>query len=63
MCAGAAVWANIDTIVFGALIKNTFELHRSRINLGVKEVVNKSNHKIKIIEGVLKEECLKLYGH
>ena len=61
MCGAAAIWANIDTIVFGASIEETLKLGRERIVIPLKELAAKSPHKINIIGGILKEKCLKLY--
>ena len=61
MCAAAAIWANIDAVAYGASIEETIRLGRKRINLPLKELNKISPHKIKIAEGVLKEECLELY--
>jgi tRNA(adenine34) deaminase len=63
MCASTAVWAKVDTIVFGASIQETMALGRTRINVSLSELNTKAPHQIKIVNGVLKEECLKLYDY
>jgi len=53
MCAGAAVWARIDTIIFGAedmkagACGSVLSLHNSRL----------LNHRIKIVRGIMEKEC------
>ena len=62
MCVGAIIWAKISEIVYGVSIKDSMKLGRTMINLSCKEIVKRSPWKIKIKEGILKEECLKLYN-
>jgi tRNA(Arg) A34 adenosine deaminase TadA len=62
MCAGLAVWANITSIVFGASIADTRALGRSRIDLPVQEIVDRSPATVEVIPGVRQQECLALYG-
>lgn len=61
MCAAAAVWANVSTIVFGASIARTAAQGRSRILLGVDELIARSPIFVEVVPGVLEEECLALY--
>jgi tRNA(adenine34) deaminase len=57
-----AVWANLTGIVSGASIEETSWLDKSRIHVNTKEIVEKSTFMLKVIGGILKEECLRLYN-
>lgn len=70
MCASAAVWAKIDTIVFAVsredmieqMEKQTSEKFSWRqIKISCKEVLEKGAPKINLISGFLREEGLKLF--
>jgi len=63
MCTSLAVWSNLTTIVFGASIEETLKLGRTRININSKDIIDKSPVMMEIIDGVLKEQCLKLYEY
>ncbi|MBO3461677.1 nucleoside deaminase [Aetokthonos hydrillicola Thurmond2011] len=62
MCAGACVWSGISQIVYGASIKDLIALKQAQIEISCEEVIAKSFRKIKLIKGVLREECLKLFN-
>ncbi len=62
MCSSLAVWANFTTIVYGASIAEKARLGKARIHVNVNEIVEKSPVMIEIVGGVLREECLALYG-
>ena len=62
MCAGLAVWANVTTIVYGASIEETAALGRTRIRLGVRELVERSPALVEVIGGVRRDRCLALYA-
>src|SRR5208283_1835611 len=53
MCAGAIILARIETLVFGANDLKTGACG------SMYEIINnkKNNHKVKVIKGVIKEEC------
>jgi len=53
MCAGAIVLARIETLVFGANDLKTGACG------SVFKIINnkKNNHKVKVIKGIMKEEC------
>lgn len=61
MCASMAIWSNVTTIVYGASIDDTVKLGKSRIQLPVKELVDRSPVQIEVIGDVLQDQCLKLY--
>jgi tRNA(Arg) A34 adenosine deaminase TadA len=62
MCSSLAVWANLTTIVYGASIEETARLCKARIHVSAADIVAKSSVMIEVIGGVLREECLALYG-
>jgi len=62
MCATAVVWAKIKKIVYGYSIDDAIKQDRGRINIPCKEIFERSNNKIEIVKGVLKEECALLYN-
>jgi tRNA(Arg) A34 adenosine deaminase TadA len=61
MCATTAVWAKVSKIVFGLSIKDLIEKGNSQIDISSQEIIEKSNVKIKIEGGFLKEEVEKWY--
>jgi len=62
MCTGAIIWAKISEIVYGCSIRDTVKLGRTMVDLSCRVILEKSPGKIKIVEGILKEDCLKLYN-
>jgi tRNA(Arg) A34 adenosine deaminase TadA len=62
MCSSLAVWANVSALAYGASIKETAMLGKSRILVTADEIVNRSPVQMEVIPGVLQEECLVLYG-
>lgn len=62
MCTGAIIWAKVSEIVYGCSIKDTIKLGRTMVDLSCRVMLEKSPWKVKIVEGILKEECLKLYN-
>lgn len=63
MCTGALIWAKVSEIVYGASIRDSMKLGRRVINLSCREIIERSPWRIKIKEGILKKECLKLYNN
>ena len=62
MCAAMAVWANVSAIVSGATAAETAARGKLRILVPAQEIVAKSQATIEVISGILREECLALYG-
>jgi tRNA(adenine34) deaminase len=56
MCAGAAVWSKLDTIVFGAVDANAGACG-SLFNIASNQ---KLNHRANVIQGVMESECEQL---
>ncbi|MBD2525094.1 nucleoside deaminase [Nostoc sp. FACHB-133] len=61
MCATACVWSGLSEIVYGASIQDLISINQSQINLSCEEVIAKSFRSIKVIKGILKNECLELF--
>jgi guanine deaminase len=61
MCAGACVWSGITEIVYGASIADLIAINQSQINISCEEVIAKSFRNIKVIKGILRQECLSLF--
>lgn len=61
MCFTADWFANITRIVFGISLEESAKLFGEEIKVGTFFLNQKSGNKIKITEGVLREEILKLY--
>lgn len=65
MCAAAAVWANMDRIVFGAFSEDTKwkwsdTLSWRQIGIPCKEVLDKSYPKIELVGWCMRDECKEL---
>jgi tRNA(Arg) A34 adenosine deaminase TadA len=61
MCAGAAVWSNVTTVVYGASIADTVALGKSRIRVELQQIVQASPATIEVLGGCRREDCLALY--
>lgn len=61
MCMGAIIWAKVSEIVYGVSIRDSMKLGMTMIDLGCREIAERSPWKVKLREGVLREECVKLY--
>jgi len=65
MCASAIIWTKMKGIVFGTFstdVKNrgTDKFSWRQIDISCQEILSKSSPKLEIIEGFMREECLKL---
>jgi len=72
MCAAAAVWAKMKAIVYGASMEDMIEFAKSvkdknlsmswrQILIKCKEVLDKSEFKVELIEGFERDRCIKLF--
>jgi tRNA(adenine34) deaminase len=62
MCATAILWSGISEVIFGYSIADSIKEGRKRINIKCSEIFERADSKIKVIEGVLKNECSLLYN-
>ena len=56
MCAATAVWAKVSRIIFGLSIKDLIEKGESQIDISCKQIIQKSNVKIEVVEYFVREE-------
>jgi len=70
MCASAAVWAKLKGIVFGARMLDMSDYHLKNGNdewkwrviaITCREVLEKGDPKIELIEDYMRDECLTLF--
>ena len=70
MCAGAAIWARIPKVIWGATIEDTAEYAAKHgnddfkwrvVNIPAKQIFESGNPKVEYVEGFMREECKKLY--
>ncbi len=59
MCMSAAIWANIDELIYGCSIPEIVN-HLDQITLRADSINDYSFRKIKVRGGVLKDDCGKL---
>jgi len=62
MCFSASWWANINRIVFGISLEESSKLFGQEILVSSNYLNDKSDNKINIKGGFLKEEILNLYN-
>ena len=70
MCTSVAIWAKMSGIVFGAYENDAIEMYKKQagsqftwrqINITASYVASKGEPKLKVIEGFMRDECVKLY--
>lgn len=61
MCTGALIRAKISEVAYGASIEESMKQGRSIIDLGCKEIIKRSPWEVRVSEGILEQECLRLY--
>jgi len=70
MCASAAVWAKMKGIVFGAYYSDAIKFVKKnspdnfswrQIEISCKDVLEKGEPKLELVEGFMNEECKKLF--
>jgi len=70
MCTSTAIWAKMDGIVFGATKEDAQDFAKNlkdakftwrQIDVSSRDIVEKGDPKIKLIEKFMKEECLELF--
>lgn len=67
MCASAAIWAKMKGIVFGNF-KDDAKSWQSKnfswrqIDISCKDILMKGEPKLGLVEGFMRDECLKLYN-
>jgi tRNA(adenine34) deaminase len=61
MCAAACVWAGVSQIVFGASMEQLIAIGSEQIDISCETVITKGFQDIKVIKGILAQECLELF--
>jgi len=61
MCFSAIHWARIKTVFFGAKIEDAKKAGFNELTISAKEMKESGGSKVKLKEGVLKKECVKLF--
>lgn len=69
MCTSAAIWAKMQGIVFGAYQEDAISYAESNLNtfswrqikIKARDVIEKGVPKLEVNEGVLRDECIKLF--
>ena len=56
MCLSAAIFAKIPKLVFGTSMRETFP-NNLPITLTTQNLLKRTDHKIKIVSGFMKDEC------
>lgn len=61
MCAAACVWVGVSEIVYGASVEQLLNIGSEQINISCQTIIDKGFQKIKVVSGILAEECLALF--
>lgn len=61
MCAGAAVWAGVSRIVFGASVQRLAEVGQHQIHISLTDVIGAGFREIDLVGGVLAADVLELF--
>ncbi|MEC4990102.1 MAG: nucleoside deaminase [Oscillatoria sp. PMC 1068.18] len=61
MCAAACVWTGISEIVYGASSKDLISIGTPQIDISCEEIIARGFKEIKVVKGVLRDECLALF--
>lgn len=70
MCTSAAIWAEMEGIVFGASKEDVMDFAKNlqnekftwrQIDISSRDIVEKGDPKIKLVEKFMREECCQLF--
>ena len=62
MCMAALHWARVDTVYYGASIADAASAGFNELQLSGQDLLRLGGSKVKLIPGVLTEECKNLFG-
>lgn len=62
MCMAALHWARVDTVYYGATIADADVAGFNELQLPAKELLRLGGSRLKLIPGLLPEECKKLFA-
>lgn len=61
MCAGAVLWSEVDSVVYGVSIQDIVEAGGKQIAMNLQDIVNQSPRDLQVIGGVMRDELIVLY--
>lgn len=61
MCAAAIHWARLDTVYFGASIRDAEAAGFNELSVPCRSMYGDGNSSVKVVGGVLGEECRRLF--
>jgi tRNA(Arg) A34 adenosine deaminase TadA len=61
MCMAALHWARVETVYYGATIADAAVAGFNELTLSAAEVVRLGNSPVRLIDGVLRDECRELF--
>jgi len=61
MCMAALHWARVDTVYFGATVQDAADAGFNELYIDAAQILSMGGSKVKLIGGVLAEECRKLF--
>lgn len=61
MCATAVVWCGISTVAYGYSISDAIRQGRNRIDIDCAEIFSRAKADIRIVKGLMSDECAFLY--
>ena len=62
MCLSALHWARVDTVYYGATIAAATTAGFNELSIGAADMVRLGGSRLKIVAGVLSEECAGLFA-
>lgn len=62
MCMAALHWARVDTVYYGATIADAEAGGFNELQLPAAELLRQGGSKLKLVPGILAEECKKLFA-
>ena len=61
MCMAALHWARVETVYFGATIFDAEQAGFNELQVSATEIVRLGGSKVRLVSGVLQEECQELF--
>jgi len=61
MCMAALHWARVDTVYFGATVKDAADAGFNELYIDAEKILSMGGSKVKLIGGILVDECKQLF--